>query len=91
MAKKEKLKTPDWILKGGEPTKSKKKEKTFKIKKCPECRGYDVSIVIAEGEEKTTGEWKCHKCNWRGKNIEEEELGEEEFMKYLDENNVPVS
>ena len=33
MAKKSKLKTPDWVLKGEEKPKEKKPEKTFKIKK----------------------------------------------------------
>ena len=81
-----KLKTPDWILKGKEKPKTKTKAgKTFRIRKCPKCKSDDVSIVLTGEEGKGRGEWECHKCKWKGKDIEEEELDEEEFMKYLDE------
>jgi len=62
-------------------TKSKK-EKTFKVRNCPKCKSDDVGVVV--GREKK-GEWECHKCKWNGKNINESELSEEEFLKYLDE------
>ncbi len=77
---KNKLKTPDWILKG--ETKPKKKTgKTFKIRRCPKCDSDDVGVVI--GSEK--GEWECRKCKWKGTDVQEEKLSEEEFMKYMDE------
>ena len=37
------------------------------------------------GEGKGMGEWECHKCKWKGMDIKDEEITEEEFMKYLDE------
>jgi len=91
MAKKSKLKTPDWILKGGNKPSKKKEEKTFKIKECPKCKSDDVGVMIT-GEECKGGkcDWECRKCKWRGANIIEKELTEDEFMKYLDEKNVEL-
>jgi len=103
--KKEKLKTPEWIIQGydsleeynkAKGIKSKKKEpkaqnsgvKTFKIRRCPKCGDKDVEVVI--GEEKK-GKWKCKKCGWIGANINEKELTEDEFMKYLDEKGEEVA
>lgn len=96
------MKTPDWILQGfnseEEHNKSKgiKKKsrtptgtgKTFKIRKCPKCRSDDVSVVLGFDEGK--GEWECKKCKWQGKNINEEEVSEKDFMKYLDEKGEEV-
>ena len=65
-----------------------KKEKTFKLRKCPKCDSDNVSVVV--GKEKN-GEWQCNKCKWDGKNINEKILGEEEFMKYLDKKGEEVS
>ncbi|MCR4327770.1 MAG: hypothetical protein NUV46_04290 [Nanoarchaeota archaeon] len=86
MAKKPKIKTPDWILKGEKPEKTKKKGKTFKVRKCPKCNSYDVSVVIGE-----VGVWQCKECKWKGRTPKEEELDEEEFMKYLDEKGEEVA
>jgi hypothetical protein len=96
-----KLSTPDWIKEGynskdeyerAHNVKSKKKsEKTFKIRKCPECESSEVNVVLTGEEGKEAREWECKKCKWQGKNIKEEELSEEEFMKYLDENRVEVA
>ena len=85
MTKKSKMKTPDWILKGEEPPR-KKKGKTFKIRRCLKCNSDDLSIVIGE-----TGIWECKKCGWKGENPKEEELDEEEFMKYLDKRGEEVA
>ncbi|MAH03174.1 hypothetical protein CMI39_00090 [Candidatus Pacearchaeota archaeon] len=63
-----------------------KKEKTFKIRKCPKCSNEDVGVVIGEN-----GVWECHKCKWKGRDIKEEELTEEEFMKHLDEKGEEIS
>ena len=63
-----------------------KKEKTFKIRKCPKCSSEDVGVVIGEN-----GVWECHKCKWKGRDIKEEELTEEEFMKHLDEKGEEIS
>ena len=90
MAKKSKIKTPEWILKGHdseeryEKTKSKtgkKLGKTFKIRRCPQCNSDEVRVVVGEDSK---GLWECNKCKWRGEDIKEEELNEEEFFKYLD-------
>ena len=86
------MKTADWILEGydseeeynkAKGIKPKKKgEKTFNLRRCPKCNSDDVGVVV--GKEKK-GEWQCRKCKWQGKDIKEDELSEEEFMKYLDE------
>lgn len=55
------------------------KQKTFKLKKCPKCNSDDVKVVVGE-----TGVWECKKCGWKGRDIKEKELNEEEFMKHLD-------
>ena len=91
MPKKSKLKTPDWILKGGKKPDKKKEERTFKIKECPKCKSDDVGIVIT-GEECKGGKcnWECRKCKWIGTNIIEKELTEDELMKYLDDKNVEL-
>jgi len=85
---KNKLTTPDWILKGEKKPKEKKEGKTFKIRKCPECGGFDVVVVT---EKDAVGLWRCGKCGWEGKNVGWEELTEEEFMKYLDEKGEDVA
>jgi DNA-directed RNA polymerase subunit M/transcription elongation factor TFIIS len=105
MAKKSKLSTPAWIREGYDSKadyekahglKGKKKvEKTFKIRECPKCGSDDVGLVLSnmdsEEESNTGKEWECHKCGWKGKNIEEKELTEDEFMKYLDEKGEDVA
>jgi len=105
MAKKNKLKTPDWILEGydseEEYNKAKgissktKKGKTFKIRECPKCGSDDVGIVLSGSdseEESSTGkEWECHKCKWKGMNVEEKELTEDELMEYLDKKHEEVA
>jgi len=93
---KNKLSTPVWILEGYDSSEEyekargktkKKKGKTFKIRKCPECGSFDVGVVT---EKETIGLWKCKKCGWEGKNVGLEELTEEEFMKYLDKKGEEV-
>ena len=97
MTKKSKLTTPAWITEGydspadyakakGEKPKEKKKGKTFKVKRCPECDSDKIEVV---GGEKP--EWKCNKCGYKGLDVKEEELTEEEFMKYLDEKGEEVA
>jgi hypothetical protein len=87
MAKKSKIQTPDWILKGDADKPSKKKKgKTFKVRRCPECGSDDIGVVIGE-----VGVWECHKCSWKGRDVKEEELDEDEFMKYLDEKGEEVA
>jgi len=102
MAKKSKLSTPDWIKEGydspaeyakahGKSTKKKAEGKTFKIRRCPKCHSDSVNVVLTGEEGKGAKEWECKKCKWAGKNIDEEELTEDEFMKYLDEKEEPVA
>lgn len=113
MVKKEKLKTPDWIIEGydspaayakakgldsGKPkakTKTKKAGKLFKVRKCPKCGSYDVGLVLSNSDAEESGgtgkEWECKKCKWKGSDVEEEELTENEFMKYLDEKGEEVA
>lgn len=103
MAKKAKVKTPDWILEGygslaeyneAKGIKSeKKKGKIFKIKECPKCNSDNVGVVLSGSDEETGGgkEWECRKCKWKGKNPEEKELTEDEFMEYLDKKGEKVT
>lgn len=96
MAKKSKLKTPDWIVEGYNSEKEyskakgivneKKSEKTFKLRKCPKCDGDNVEVVIGEA-----GMWKCKKCGHKGREFKEEELTEAEFMEYLDNKGEEVA
>lgn len=97
MAKKGKLSTPDWIKEGydspeeyakakGKKTKKKGGEKTFSVRVCPECSSDDVGVVIGE-----KGLWECHKCKYKGYEIDERELTEDEFMKYLDDKGEDVA
>ena len=104
MSKKKKLATPAWILEGndspedyakakGETVKKKKSGKTFNLRRCPECGSDEVSVVLSgkDSEEGGGKEWECRKCSWVGSNINEEELTEEEFMKYLDSKDEEVA
>jgi len=101
--KKEKMKTPDWILEGYDSpaeynkakgvTSEKKKGKTFKIRECPKCGSDDVGLVLSNSDSEEGGgkEWECRKCKWIGSNANEKELTEDEFMKYLDEKGEEVA
>jgi len=93
--KKSKLSTPDWVLEGYESkadyekakgVKKKKAGKTFKIRRCPECNQDDMKVAIGE-----VGVWECPNCKWKGIDVKEEELDEDEFMKYLDEKGEEVA
>jgi len=93
MAKKPKIQTPEWVLKGYNSEKEylgktgKKKPasgKVFKIKKCPKCKSSDVSVFLGIAEGKGKGEWQCKKCKWVGKTPFEEEVSEDEFLEYLE-------
>ena len=95
------MKTPDWILEGHDSEedynkskgiKTKKKpRKTFKLKRCPKCESDEVSVVVGGEEGKGSKGWECKKCKWTGKDIKEDELSEDEFMKYLDDKGEEVS
>jgi len=95
MAKKSKIKTPDWILEGKSENSGtkKKKGKTFKVRRCPKCNSDDVGLVLTNSDSEEGGgrEWECHKCKWKGSDIKEEELSEDKFMKYLDEKGEEVA
>ena len=100
---KSKLATPDWIKEGfdspQEYAKSKGKsvkkksseEKTFKLRLCPKCKSDNVNVVLTGEEGKGTKDWECKKCKWTGKNIDEKELTEDEFMEYLDKKGEEVA
>ena len=94
MAKKSKLKTPDWITEGYDSPaeynndrgikKKKKSGKIFKIRECPKCGSDDVGIVlVGEGGGKADS-WECRKCKWKGREVEKKELTEDEMMEYLE-------
>ena len=97
MAKKGKLSTPEWITEGFDSkadwekkhgiSTEKKVGKTFKIRECPKCGSDDVGLVLSNSDSEEGGgqEWECRKCKWKGKDIVQKELTEDEFMKYLDD------
>ena len=66
--------------------KAKFSAKTFKIRKCPKCGSEKVGVVIGE-----VGKWECKKCDWKGKDVKEEKLSEDEFMIYLDNKGEKVA
>ncbi len=99
---KSKLSTPDWIKEGydspeeyakakGIKSKFKKEEKTFKVRVCPKCKSDNVRVVLTGEEGKGAKDWECLKCKWEGRNIDEKELSEDEFMKYLDDKGEEVA
>jgi hypothetical protein len=98
-----KLATPDWVKEGFDSkadwekkhgaSKNKKvgKEKVFKLRLCPKCGSDNVMVVLTGEEGKGAKEWECKKCKWTGKNIEEKEITEDEFMEYLDKRGEEVA
>jgi hypothetical protein len=103
MAKKNKLSTPEWITEGFDSkadwekkhgVKSEaKKGRTFKVRECPKCGSDDVGLVLSNSDSEEGGgkEWECRKCKWKGAKVEEKELTEDEFMKYLDDKGEEVA
>jgi len=92
---KGKLATPVWVLEGYNSKeeyekkkgikKEKKKGKIYFIKICPKCQGNDVRVVLTGEEGKGRGEWECNKCKWKGKDVDEKEVPEDEFLKVMEE------
>lgn len=58
--------------------------KTFKIKKCPDCGSENVGVVLVGQEGRAVKDWECRKCKWKGEDVDEIELSEEEFLAHLD-------
>ncbi len=83
-------------LQGSTPKDSKKKSlqgaKTFKVRRCPECKSDEVKLVLSNSDSEKGGgkDWECAKCKWVGPRVNEDELTEDEFMKYLDEKGEAV-
>ena len=92
-----KLSTPEWVLKGykskdeyekktGKKTTGKKEGgKTYRVKKCPKCGSRDVFVLLGGEEGKGSNGWECKKCKWKGKTVDEEEVSEDEFLKFMEE------
>ncbi len=101
MTKQGKLSTPAWILEGYDSpaeyekakggAKKKKEGKTFKLRRCPKCGSDEVGIVLVGEEGKKARDWECRKCKWKGSDIKEDELTEDEFMEYLDSKGEEVA
>ena len=70
----------------GSPKNLNSGSKTFNIRECPKCNGDDVGVVIGE-----KGVWECRKCKWKGRNVIEKELTEDEMMEYLDKKGEEVA
>jgi len=96
MGKISKISTPDWIKEGynskadwekakGIKIKKKPQGKIFKIKICPKCKSHKVKVILGGEEGKGVKGWQCFNCNWKGKDISENEVSEEEFLKQFDE------
>ncbi len=88
-----KLKTPDWIIEGYKSKeeyekvkgiKSEKKKKLYKLKKCPKCESTEVSVVLGGEEGNGSRGWQCKSCSWKGKDVDEKEMSEDEFIEHLD-------
>ena len=47
-----------------------------------------MGVVV--GEEKS-GMWECRKCKWKGVNIIQKELNEDELMAYMDSKGEEVA
>jgi len=94
---KGKLSTPDWIREGfdskadwekaqGKKPSGKKVGKSFKVKICPKCGSSEVKVVI-DGKESGTPmrkDWECKSCSWTGKDIQEKEMNEDEFLEHME-------
>lgn len=63
--------------------KEKKKGKTFRVKKCPECGSTEVEVILSGEEGKEGKGWECKSCKWTGRGPEEKEMSEDEFMGHL--------
>lgn len=89
-----KLETPEWIREGydskadWEKAKGIKGKKTgsgkkYKVKACPKCGGTEVKIILGQEEGRGKSEWECKSCKWKGKNIEEKEMSDQEFLEHM--------
>ncbi len=67
-----------------EKSSSKKSGKTYTIKVCPKCGSDEVGVVLKGEEGKKADEWECRSCGWKGKNIDEKELNEDEFLELME-------
>lgn len=87
-----KLETPEWIRKGydskadwekanGKKVTPKKSGKMYKIKICPKCGSNNVVVVLGGEEGRGSRGWECKKCKWTGKNVNDKEVSEDEFLK----------
>jgi DNA-directed RNA polymerase subunit M/transcription elongation factor TFIIS len=87
----------DWEKKHKISGKKKpaKEGKVFKLRICPKCKSDDVQIVLSNldsEEESNTGKmWECKKCKWKGKEVNEKDVTEDEFMEYLDKRGEEVA
>lgn len=89
-----KLETPDWIREGydskadwekAKGIKGKKtRGKTHRIKVCPKCGSTGVQVVLGQEEGKGKSEWECKACKWKGREPEEKELSDEEFLAHME-------
>src|SRR3989344_7170646 len=69
-------------------SKSEKgKTRTFKVRACPKCKSDIVKVVV--GEE-AKGLWICESCKWKGRNVEELEMSEDDFIQYLEDKEKKV-
>ena len=83
MVKRNKIKTPEWVLNGKKESKEKE-QKLFTINTCPNCGSSNIKVVIGE-----KGVWMCNDCGYRGKKINKKKVTEKELIKYSDDFESP--
>jgi len=96
---KSKLSTPDWIREGfdskadwekaqGKKVSKEKGSRTstgmFKIKICPKCKSSEVAVVIDGKEGEGKKDWECKSCSWKGQEIGERGMEEDEFLEHTE-------
>ena len=74
----------DWEKANGKKTAGKKVGKIYRVKKCPECGSTEVSVVLLGEEGRRVNEWECKACKWKGRDIDDKELNEDEFLEHLE-------
>ena len=69
--------------KKGPRTPAGSKGKTYKVKTCPKCGSSEVRVVLGGEEGRGSRGWECLSCKWQGKEVDEKEMNEDEFLGHL--------
>ena len=75
----------DWEkAQGQKSSPAGEKDKTFRVKVCPKCGSSEVKVVIDGKEGTGTKDWECKSCSWKGKDVSEKEMDEDEFIEHIE-------